>query len=305
MTRTKKPRADAHQIVTDAVIKFLESGETGKWQKPWDMLLVDGNYCPATKKTYNGFVNTMALNALAYANGFKSEAWGTYKQWKSLGTDDAPVSVMKGAKAAYIFVPMIYTKKDKAGDPITDSNGDKVSGMSFKQVPVFNADQVEGYTEVKPELPVSKVLDNAEVDRFVSKTGAQITHGGNRAFYSMGGDHVTMPPKEAFKDVGESTATEAYYGTLLHEMTHWTGETKRCNREMGTMFGGETYAFEELVAEMGAAIMCNQFGISDQPRADHAKYVKSWLKGLANDKNAVFKAVGLAQKAIKHLETYQ
>lgn len=305
MTRTKRAKADAHQIVTDAVIKFLESGETGKWQKPWDMLLVDGNYCPATKKTYNGFVNTMALNALAYANGFKSEAWGTYKQWKSLGTDDAPVSVKTGAKAAYIFVPMIYTKKDRNGDAVTNSSGDEVKGMSFKQVPVFNADQVEGYTEVKPELPVSKVLDNAKVDRFISKTGAQITHIGNRAFYSMGGDHITMPPKEAFKDVGDSTATEAYYGTKLHELTHWTGETKRCNREMGGMFGGESYAFEELVAEMGAAILCNQFGISDQPRADHAKYIKSWLKGLANDKNAVFKAVGLAQKAIKHMETYQ
>jgi len=295
-----KIKADAHQIVTDAVIKFLESGETGKWNKPWEALLQEGNYCPATEKAYNGFVNNMSLNVLAYVNSFGSQAWGTYKQWKSLGTDDAPVNVKTGAKAAYIFVPMIYTKKDRNGDAVTDSNGDEKKGLSFKQVPVFNADQVDGYTEVKPELPVSKVLDNAKVDRFVSKTGAQITHNGNRAFYSVGGDHITMPLKEAFKD------TEGYYGTLLHEMIHWTGESKRCNRDLtGGMFGNEAYAFEELVAEMGAAIMCNQFGISDEPRADHAKYIKSWLKGLQNDKNAVFKAAGLAQKAIKHLETYQ
>ncbi len=294
-----KIKADAKQIVTDAVIAFLEGNhdaKDSKWTKPWEALMSDGNYCPATGKAYNGFVNNMSLNAIAWGNGFTSQAWGTYKQWKSQGTDDAPVSVAKGAKAAYIFVPLLFTKKDGSGNAITDSNGDDVKGLSFKQVPVFNADQVDGYTEVKPEMPVSKVMEITEVDRFVAKSGAQITHGGNRAFYSMGGDHITVPLKEAFAN------TEGYYGTLLHELIHWTGETKRCSREMGGIFGGETYAFEELVAEMGAAMLCNQFGISDQPRADHAKYIKSWLKGLQNDKNAVFKAAGLAQKAIKYLE---
>lgn len=308
MTRTKKAKADAQQIVTDAVIAFLEGdhdAKDSKWTKPWEILLQVGNYCPSTGKAYNGFVNNMALNALAYTNGFKSDAWGTYKQWKSLGTDDAPVSVSKGAKAAYIFVPMIYTKKDGNGNAITNSNGDDVKGMSFKQMPVFNADQIDGYTETKPELPTSQVLDNAKVDKFVARLDFDISHGGNRAYYSPAGDHVRMPLKEAFKAVGDSTATEAYYGTLLHECVHATGHESRCKRDFGIMFGTETYAFEELIAEMGAAILCNQHGISDQPRDDHAKYIKSWLKGLKNDKSAVFKAVGQAQKAIKWMEGKQ
>ena len=306
MTRQRKEKTDAHQIVTDAVIAFLEGNDNGKWTKPWEKLLTEGNYCPATSKRYNGFVNNMALNVLAYANGFSSEAWGTYKQWASLGTEDKPVNVKQGAKAAYIFVPLIFTKKDKQGAPITDNNGDELKGLSFKQVAVFNADQIEGYTEIKPELPANKVVDSAEVDTFIERTGAAITHGGDRAYYSPAGDHIRMPLKEAFNDMKGSTATEGYYGTKLHELIHWTSHDTRCKRDLtGTTFGTEAYAFEELIAEMGAAILCNQFGISDQPRPDHAKYIKSWLKGLKNDKNAVFKAVGQAQKAIKHLESYQ
>lgn len=301
----KTPKADAHQIVTDAVIAFLESDDKGRWVKPWQKLFNDGNYCPTTSRAYEGGVNNMALNALSYFNGFKSEAWGTYKQWKDLSTDDSPVSVKKGAKAAYIFVPMIYTKKDGKGDPILDSKGDEKKGRSFKQVAVFNADQVDGFVEVKREMPESKVLDNDKVDTYISNLGIDITHGGNRAYYSLGGDHVRMPPKEAFKDVGKSSATEAYYGTKFHEGVHATGHESRCKRDLTGSFGNEAYAFEELVAEMGAAILCNQHGISDAPRADHAKYIKSWLRGLKDDKQAVFKAVGLAQKAIKWMDEKQ
>lgn len=308
--KSKRPKADAHQIVTDAVIAFLEEHENGtskdsKWTKPWEALMADGNYCPATGKAYAGVVNSFSLNALSYSHGFKSDAWGTYKQWKSLGTDDKPVNVKQGAKAAYIFVPMIYTRKDSSGQPVTDSNGDEVKGRSFKQVAVFNADQVNGFVEVVPELPVSKIVDDAEVDRFVARTSAAISFGGNRAYYSLAGDHIRLPLKEAFKAVDNSTATEAFYGTELHELIHWTGHEARCKRDLTNGFGSNDYAFEELIAEMGAAMLCNQFGISDAPRDDHAKYIKSWLRGLKGDKTAVFKAASAASKAIKHLETYQ
>lgn len=310
MTRTKKIKADAHQIVTDAVIKFLEDFvdvdvKDCQWTKPWTKLLADGNYCPATGNGYAGHLNNMALNVLAYANGFKSEAWGTYKQWKGLGTDDNPVNVAQGAKAAYIFVPMMFVRKDASGAPVTDSNGDEVKGRYFKQVAVFNADQVNGYTEVKPDLPVTKVVDNVEVDRFITRLDIDISHGGDRAYYSPATDHVRMPLPEAFNDVGDSTATEAYYGTKLHECIHATGHESRCKRDLAGMFGAAEYAQEELVAEMGAAILCNQFGISDQPRADHAKYIKSWIRRLQNDNQAVFKAVGQASKAIKWMEAKQ
>jgi len=305
----RKEKTDAHQIVTDSVIKYLEDceagTESGKWTRPWTKLLTDSHYCPATGKAYAGIVNTMSLSVLAYARGFTSQAWGTFKQWKSLGTDDAPVSVRKGSKAAYIFVPLLFNKKDGAGNVITDSNGDEVKGLSFKQVAVFNAEEIDGYTETKPEVPPCKVVDDAVVDRFIANLGIDLGFGGDRAYYSPAGDHVRMPVKEAFTDTPHGTATEAFYGVQLHELVHATGHESRCKRDLTNAFGSEAYAAEELVAEMGAAILCNMFGVSDSPRADHAQYIKSWLKSLKNDKRMIFKACGQAQKAIKWMEAQQ
>lgn len=311
MARTSnKIKADAHQIVTDAIIAYLEECEAGnvkgQWTRPWTKLLTDSHYCPATGNAYAGIVNTMSLSVLAYSRGFTSLAWGTFKQWKDLGTKlDTEISVRKGAKAAYIFVPMIYNKKDGSGNIVTDSNGDEIKGLSFKQVPVFNADEVDGFTETKPEVPPSKVVDDATVDRFIANLGIDIGYGGDRAYYSPAGDHIRMPVAEAFNDTPHGTATEAFYGVKLHEIVHATGHKTRCNRPIENMFGSEAYAAEELVAEMGAAILCNMFGVSESPRADHAQYIKSWLKALKNDKKMIFKACGQAQKAIKWMEEKQ
>ena len=305
----KTPKADAHQIVTDAVIAYLEECEAGnakgQWTRPWTKLLTDNHYCPFTNKAYAGTVNIMSLSVLAWKRNFSSLAWGTYKQWKELGTDDKPVSVKKGAKSCYIFVPMIFSKKDASGNVITNSSGDEVKGLSFKQVPVFNADEVDGYTEIKPEIPPCKVVDDVVVDKFIARLGIDITFTGDRAFYSVTGDHVTMPIKEAFNDTPHGTATEAFYGVQFHEMIHATGHESRCKRPLANGFGSEAYAAEELVAEMGAAILCHMYGVSDSPRADHAQYIKSWLKALKNDKRMIFKACGQAQKAIKWMEGKQ
>ena len=112
----RKEKTDAHQIVTDAVISYLEAFERGeldsKWVRPWEKLLTDSHYCPSTGKAYTGIVNMMALSVLSWERNFGSKAWGTFKQWKELGTEDKPVSVRKGAKACYIFVPIIFSKKD-------------------------------------------------------------------------------------------------------------------------------------------------------------------------------------------------
>lgn len=309
MARTEKVKADAHQIVTDAVIAYLEAFEKGeldsKWVRPWEKLLTDSHYCAATGEAYKGIVNMFALSVLSWKRGFKSLAWGTFKQWKELGTEEKPVGVRKGAKACYIFVPLLFTKKDGSGNPMVDSDGNELKGLSFKQVPVFNADEVDGWTEPMPEMPVSKVMEDSKIDKFIASLGMDLSFGGNRAYYSPVGDHVRMPPKEAFKDTKTSTATEAYYGTLLHETVHWTGHKSRCNRAVANMFGTEAYAEEELVAEMGATILCCKFAVSESPRADHAQYIASWLKSLKNDKRIIFKACGQAQKAIRWMEDQQ
>ena len=87
----------------------------------------------------------------------------------------------------------------------------------------------------------------------------------------------------------------------MHELTHWTAPEHRCDRTLGKRFGDDAYAMEELVAELGAAFLCADLGITAAPRLDHAQYIASWLKVLKADKKAIFNAAGAASKAVAFL----
>ena len=116
------------------------------------------------------------------------------------------------------------------------------------------------------------------------------------AFYSPDRDIVQMPELPAFRD------RESYYATLAHEMTHWTRHESRLDRDLGRKrFADAGYAMEELVAEIGAAFLCADLGITSETRPDHAAYIASWLKVLKDDKRAIFTAAGHAQKAADYL----
>ena len=87
----------------------------------------------------------------------------------------------------------------------------------------------------------------------------------------------------------------------MHELTHWTGAARRIDRKFGEKFGDKAYAFEELIAELGAAFLCADIGVSDTPREDHAQYIASWLADLKQDNHAIFKAAAQAEKAAQFL----
>ena len=91
---------------------------------------------------------------------------------------------------------------------------------------------------------------------------------------------------------------------MLHELTHWTGSPKRLDRVKGKSFGDDAYAFEELIAELGATFLCAQLGISNDVRPDHAQYIKSWIGKLRSDPKFLFQAASKAQKAIDCLNDY-
>ena len=114
-----------------------------------------------------------------------------------------------------------------------------------------------------------------------------------------------MPPREAFIGGPTSTPAEAYYSTLLHELTHWTRAETRCNRQRGKRFGDQAYAIEELVAELGAAFLCADLGITDDPRAHPAQCLASWLFILKADKKAIFTAASKASEATVFLAALQ
>lgn len=132
-------------------------------------------------------------------------------------------------------------------------------------------------------------------EEFFAKVGAQLRHGGTRAFYAPALDAIAMPPFATF----ESPAS--YYATLGHEHIHWTGHSRRLDRLEKTPKASEPYAREELVAELGAAFLCADLGISHEPREDHASYLASWLKVLRDDKRAIVTAASAAQRAANFL----
>ncbi|RQW17911.1 hypothetical protein EH196_20230 [Bacillus sp. C1-1] len=95
-----------------------------------------------------------------------------------------------------------------------------------------------------------------------------------------------------------------YYATLFHEQIHSTGHKDRLNREGITNhngFGSELYSKEELVAEIGASMLCGVSGISNMTIDNNAAYIKSWLDRLKGDKTLILKASQQAQKACDHI----
>lgn len=176
--------------------------------------------------------------------------------------------------------------------------------MPFLKVyTVFNVAQMTGLpaqylTAPAPQGDPLPLLERAE--RFFAATGAVIRHGGDRAYYSPTLDVIQLPPPEAFRDAESYTAIKA------HEAVHWTKAETRLNRDFGGQrFGDAGYACEELVAELGAAFLCADLGITPEPRDDHAAYLANWLRVLRADTRAIFTAAAHAQRAVEYLHRFQ
>ena len=169
---------------------------------------------------------------------------------------------------------------------------------------VFNADQVEGFM-IPEETATGKAEIMEHAESFISGTSAVIKKGGANAYYDTATDYIALPDMALFRDTVTSTATEAYYSTALHELCHWSGAPHRLDRVKGKKHGDAEYAYEELVAELGAAMLCAALGITSGTRADHAQYIDGWLKALKSDKKFIFSAASQAQKAADYLTSLQ
>jgi antirestriction protein ArdC len=224
--------------------------------------------------------------------GFTSAHWMTYKTAAALGGQ-----VRKGARSELAFY--VGRTTIEAAEPGQD---DKT--ISFlKTYCVFNADEIDNLPARFAEpAPAPAPIDDGRmptVDGFVANTGATLRHGGNRAFYSPAHDFVQMPTLAQFN------TPACYYATLLHELAHWTSRDSRAPRPLGARFGDEAYAAEELVAELAAAFLCADLGVTNEPRPDHAAYLASWIRVLKADNRAIFKAASLAEKAAGFLHGLQ
>jgi antirestriction protein ArdC len=142
------------------------------------------------------------------------------------------------------------------------------------------------------------------VEQFISAHGVPVSIGGETAYYRPSTDRIQMPDEHLFFNPDTGGRTEDWYGVHLHELVHASGHQKRLARDLTGRFGTESYAAEELVAELGASFLCAGLGISSSPRADHACYIANWLAALKNDKKAIFFAAARASEAAKYLRAH-
>lgn len=298
-----KEKIALYEQVARAIVEKLEQG-TSPWQKPW----INGKdtafslpYNPTTGKNYKG-MNSIWL----MMQDRQDPRWMTFKQAQAHNWQ-----VRKGEKASTInFIKLhdVRTVRDEKGKPILDENGKpkkktvRLINPIITTAWVFNAEQIDGLpplSQVQQEKLDSQKWTNVERAEYIIKaTNANIQHGGNQAYYSPGTDHIQMPNKEQFK------SASGYYGTMLHELGHWTGQKDRLNRNLTGRSGGEDYAKEELIAEIASYMVRGEIGL-EKEFDQTAAYVKSWISVLKNDPYEIFRAASSAQKVFDYILDFE
>jgi antirestriction protein ArdC len=293
MTRPRSHQPDIHTAITEQIINAIEAG-AGAFSLPWHRAgsCVTRPINVSSNQPYRS-VNTVALWAAAAVNDYADGLWGTYRQWQAKGAQ-----VRKGERSSLIVFYKELPDPD-APEGMVETNPRFVAKASR----VFNLAQVEGYTP-DADVPESQPIDPiAAAEHLVQGTGARIREAGARACYAPAMDEITMPDRDRFTGTVTSSATEGWYSTLLHELTHWSGAKHRLDRQFGERFGDDAYAMEELVAELGAAFLCGDLGVTASPRPDHAAYLEHWLRIMKGDRKAIFTAASAASRAADYLKS--
>jgi antirestriction protein ArdC len=289
-------RTDVYQKITDQIVSELEQG-VRPWLKPWNAEHAAGRITRPLRGNgvpYRG-INILMLWSAAMEKGFAAPIWMTFKQALEYNAH-----VRKGEQGSLV----VYADKIIRAETDADTGEESERAIPFmKGYTVFNVEQIDGlperfYAKAEPRGETVQRIERAE--SFFAATGAEVRHGGNRAYYCISTDHVQMPPIEAFRDA------ESYYATRAHETTHWTRHPSRLDRDFGRKrYGDEGYAIEELVAELGSAFLSADLDLTPEVRDDHAAYIASWIKVLKDDKRAIFSAASHAQRAADFLHGLQ
>jgi antirestriction protein ArdC len=296
--KEKTPRIDIYARITDRIVAELEKG-VRPWMQPWRSSNAIGRVTRPRRHNglpYNG-MNVLLLWSEAVARGFSSPTWMTFRQALELGG-----VVRKGETGSMVVFASRFTRTE------TDTRGEEIDREIpfLKAYCVFNTAQIDGLPDQfcrRQAEPVSDPIARiGHADRFFANTGALIRHGGDRAYFASVTDHIQMPLFQTFRDAA------SYVATLSHEITHWTSASHRVNRDLSRYAVDRSErAREELIAELGSCFLCADLGIAPElePRPDHASYLASWLKVLADDKRAIFSAAAHAQRAVAFLHALQ
>jgi antirestriction protein ArdC len=270
-----------YEIITEKIIKMLDEG-TVPWRKPWTSATMPRNL--VSNRPYTG-INLFLL----MTEGHSSPYWMSYKQVGQLGgkikTDENDKQL---PPTIVIYWKLLESKTE------VDEKGKPKRFPMLRYYRVWNLDQTEGVRI--PKRPTEEPREGSPIDAAEAIVkgypGApKIKTGGASAVYNWQTDEIRVPSLE------DHHSDPEFYSTLFHEMVHSTGHKSRLARDIENSFGSHAYGREELIAEMGAAFLCGEAGISPAVIENNAAYIASWKKTIKADTRAVVIAAAAAQKA--------
>ena len=301
MSKPKNREEFRNQMAESFVNILTEKGL--EWKKEWSGFGT-ANMNAVTKAPYRG-INALNLYLTARDRGYEDVRWATMLQIIDKDKKYHPGEkwhLKAGSKAAYVEYWYQYDTTNKKAVTWKQYREEILNGrktdefrLCSKYTPVFNASDIEGISklEVKenPEVNVDEIVtklsENMRVPIFYD--------GGDRAYYSPSTDEIHLPKKEYF------TSEYAFNATALHELSHSTGHTTRLNRALSGFFGSESYAYEELVAEMCACFM--GINLNTAPETDnHKAYVQNWITAIKEKPDTLVRAVKDAQAAALYMD---
>lgn len=292
-------KVDVYQMVTDRVMAQLEQGII-PWQKPWKNIASgcedDLAISYSSRKPYS-FLNQMLLG--------RNGEWLTFKQIKEMKG-----SIKKGAKAGMV----VFYKRIVVKEKVQDAEGNEKEKQSvIPMLKYFNVYHIDDCTGIDTKIQPKPAEDEDEVTIEPIEAAEKVINGylsrekslklhndrpSSRAFYSPMFDEVTVPMMKQY-DVKDE-----YYSTLFHELVHSTMTPERMNRAegMNNHFASQKYSREELVAELGAAMLCAATGINnDGAFKNSVAYIQGWMKELKDDKKAIVWAASRSEKAARFI----
>ncbi|MGB6231139.1 MAG: zincin-like metallopeptidase domain-containing protein [Litorimonas sp.] len=258
-----------------------------EWELPWrtaSALPVNG----VTGRRYRG-VNLINLSMRAFERGYGRASWMTFRQATSLGG-----CVRRGERGSKI----VFLK------PLPTDDDEPVRHV-WRVWTVFNIAQIDGVDLPTPVLP-SAAHDRTHGTHafsrlFLSRLSAPVEHLDCTPCYVPAFDRINLPAEAAFVDTTHLTASQNYLSTLLHEHIHATGHPNRLARFDTSAPTGSAYAFEELIAEIGAALLARMLGLETEVSESHVAYLSYWQQTIEDDPNALVRAASAAEAAIAEL----
>lgn len=292
--------SDLIQATAERMLDLMKQG-TIPWRRPWNDPnapqngSINGPWNPVSGKAYRGS-NILVLRGAQLVHGYEDSRWLTYRQAESIRAQ-----IKRGEKGQQIaYWDFSKTGKAQEGEqPAVESEEKGYRGPSVFVATVFNASQIDGMPEPPPPFIMPESIRNLRLRELLDKHQPKLHHdGGNRAFYSVATDSIHVPKVGSFQD------PISYASTVLHELAHWTGAKHRLGRDLTGRFGTEGYAKEELVAELSSLFISERLGIAlgKEHEEQHAAYLQSWMKALADDPRTLFRAASQAEKVMTFLD---